>query len=63
MKVYAVIQKYFDTSKVKAEILAVECDRFPTITRYRERPTFDEYTDYFRTYEEADAFLHEALNA
>lgn len=62
MKAYAVIQKYFNNGKVKAEIQALECDQLP-ITRYRERPTFDEYTDYFRTQEEATTFLEEALNA
>lgn len=63
MTIYAVIQKYFDNGKVKAEIRTVECDRFPNIARYRERPTFDEYTDYFKTLPEAEEFLQEALNA
>ena len=63
MKAYAVIQKYFDSGKVKAEIRAIECDRLPTIARYREHPTFDEYTDYFKTLPEAESFLQEALNA
>ena len=63
MKVYSVIQKYFDTGKVEAEIRTIECDRLPTIARYRERQTFDEYTDYFKTLPEAEVFLQEALNA
>ena len=63
MKAYAVIQKYFYNGNVKSEIRAIDCDRLPTIARYRERTTFDEYTDYFKTLPEAESFLKEALNA
>lgn len=63
MKAYAVIQKYHDDGRVKAEIKQIDCDRFPTCGVYQEHETFDKYIDYFKTQEEAEIFLQEGLNA
>ena len=71
---YYVEQKYYDNGKIDARILFESevigvpgmewyAGATPNESRYKEFPEYDLYVDVFESYEEAEGFLNDTLNA
>lgn len=61
-KFWGVSQKYFDSGNVKVKIFPVE-DKEKPESRQDENMMYDEYTDYFDSYEEACEWADQARKA
>ena len=59
---WGVSQKYFDSGKVKVNIFSVEAETKPE-NGMTENKMYNEYIDYFDTYEEAAVWAEQARKA
>lgn len=60
MKIYCVVQRYYENGDVIALIETTECDKKPKNT-CEELERFDLYRDYFTNSEEAEHFYDQAV--
>lgn len=62
MKFWCVVSKFFDDGHVDAKILNLVGDEIPD-DRMIEDIAFDEYVDYFVTYEDALKYYQDCMRA
>lgn len=62
MKIYCVVQRYYDNGKVCVNLETLEIEALPTNSS-REYEKYDTYRDYFTDRAEADQFYKAALKA